>query len=507
MYQSNYLAKSLRLASIGAEEAVFAYLENGTQVSYGDLFLNAEKMAQVLVAKGIKKGDRVAVQVGKSIQAVELYLGTVLAGGVYLPLNTDYTPSELSYFLNDAAPRVFVCDPALESKLVPVAAQAEVEVLLTLDSQGQGGTLFEEQQLQVGGFEARERAESDLAAILYTSGTTGRSKGAMLSHKALASNALTLSKFWHFEAKDRLIHALPIFHTHGLFVALNVTLSSGSSLYWLTKFNRDRMVQLMAKATVLMGVPTFYVRLLESDELNLSSVENMRLFISGSAPLLSETHHLWSQRTGHAILERYGMTETNMNASNPYIGERRAGSVGLALPGVDIMISDPDTGNRLENGQVGQILVKGENVFSGYWKMPEKTAEELNEDGWFLTGDLGVKDEQGYLSIVGRSKDMIISGGYNVYPKEIEILLDDQQGVVESAVIGLPHKDFGEAVVAVIVAESGSGLQEDGIKAAVKDSLAAYKRPKKVIFLDELPRNTMGKVQKAKLRESYKGLF
>lgn len=507
MYLSNYLAKSLRQASIGAEGSTFAHLEDGAQVSYGDLFSNAEKMAKALMSKGLQPGDRVAVQVGKSIQAVELYLGTVLAGGVYLPLNTDYTPVELAYFLEDASPRIFVCDPSLEKKLVPVAAKAQVKVLLTLAAQGQSGSLYECQQAQSGEFVAVNRDKNDLAAILYTSGTTGRSKGAMLTHNSLASNAQTLSKVWHFDSNDRLIHALPIFHIHGLFVALNVTLCSGSSLYFMSRFNADTIVELMKEATVLMGVPTFYVRLLEHQELSMNGVENMRLFISGSAPLQAETHCLWSQKTGHAILERYGMTETNMNTSNPYVGERRAGSVGMPLPGVEIEIRGAETDQKLPRGEIGQIFVKGDNVFSGYWNMPEKTAEELSEDGWFLTGDIGLLDKQNYLSIVGRSKDMIISGGYNVYPKEIEILIDACPGVFESAVIGVPHPDFGEAVVAIIVPESKNELTEEFIKESVKKFIATYKRPKKVLFETELPRNTMGKVQKAKLRESYKYLF
>lgn len=506
MYHSNYLANTLRSASLDNDNAVFAYLKSGTEVSYKELFENAEKTAKVLINAGVEPGDRVAVQVAKSITTVELYLGCILAGGVFLPLNTDYTATEVEYFLTDASPKVFVCDQASESLMSMVAMKAQVANLLTLDHTGEAGSLFELRELEKAGFEGVQRAPEDLAAILYTSGTTGRSKGAMLSHGALAANALTLAEHWQFSANDRLIHALPIFHIHGLFVALNITLCAGSSLYFLNRFNLDDILDCLPKASVLMGVPTFYVRLLKHAGLTKERVANMRLFVSGSAPLLSETHDAWKQKTGHAILERYGMTETNMNTSNPYEGERRPGTVGLALPGVEVKILDPDSGQSVATGEVGQIHVRGPNLFTGYWKMPEKTAEELSEEGWFLTGDLGVLDQDGYLTIVGRSKDLIISGGYNVYPKEIELVIDESPNVLESAVIGVTHPDFGEAVVAVVVAKENC-QDEAGIRALCADALAAYKRPKSIVFLDELPRNTMGKVQKAKLREDYAGLF
>ena len=351
------------------------------------------------------------------------------------------------------------------------------------------------------------RSSDDLAAILYTSGTTGRSKGAMLSHGALASNALTLADYWQFTREDSLIHALPIFHIHGLFVAINITLCAGSHLHFLPRFDADKIMQKMPSSTVLMGVPTFYVRLLQHADLNEKSVSSMRLFVSGSAPLLAETHQLWQQKTGLAILERYGMTETNMNTSNPYNGDRRPGTVGFPLPGVEVKICNPETGEQLANGEIGQIEVKGPNLFSGYWKMPEKTAEELRPTGWFLTGDLGICDDDGYISIVGRSKDLIISGGYNVYPKEIEGVIDDLEGVEESAVIGLPHPDFGEAVVAIVVGDAKDNALSDAIKSQTQTLLAKFKRPKKVYFVDELPRNTMGKVQKAQLREDYSDTF
>ncbi|WOD07521.1 malonyl-CoA synthase [Marinomonas sp. GJ51-6] len=505
MYQSNYLANQLSNASKNNKQSVFAVLNDDSEITYDSLFKSAEQVAAALVEAGLKPGDRVAAQVEKSITTIHLYLGSVIAGGVFLPLNTDYTPSEVEYFLVDASPTVFICDPSKEDALSLVANKAQVTSLLTLSKDGLEGSFVDAIFRQKSGFEAVPRNADDLAAILYTSGTTGRSKGAMLTHKALASNAQTLAKIWHFTSSDRLIHALPIFHTHGLFVAINVTLSAGSSMYLLPKFDADRILDLFSNATVLMGVPTFYVRLLKSKNLNQDKVQNMRLFISGSAPLLSETHAQWLDKTGHAILERYGMTETNMNTSNPYVGERRPGTVGRPLPDVEVKITHPDTGETLPVDGIGHIQVRIPNVFSGYWKMPEKTAEELSTDGWFLTGDIGVLDKSGYLSIVGRSKDLIISGGYNVYPKEVELVIDEVPNVIESAVIGVPHPDFGEAVVAVVITKGE--VTEEAIKIATKQQLAGYKQPKKIIFLDELPRNTMGKVQKIVLRESHKNLF
>jgi malonyl-CoA/methylmalonyl-CoA synthetase len=507
MYKSNYLANKLRSSSVGNEQTIFAWLSDGHTLTYEKLFANAEKIAHVLRTHNVSPGDRVAAQIGKSLTAVELYLGTILAGGVFLPLNTDYTAKEIDYFLSDANPTVFVCDPNNLDVLTNVAKKAGVKGVLTLASDGESGSLLEALNIAPTGIQAVERGPDDLAAILYTSGTTGRSKGAMLSHKALASNASTLVNYWQFTASDRLIHALPIFHIHGLFVAINITLCAGSSLDFMPKFNCDEIITAMKKATVLMGVPTFYVRLLEHPGLTPLSVRHMRVFISGSAPMLAETHTKWQAQTGHAIIERYGMTETNMNTSNPYDGERRPGTVGLPLPGVEVKITHPETGVMLADGGVGQIEVRGPNVFSGYWQMPEKTAEELRSDGWFLTGDLGIKDTQGYISIVGRSKDLIISGGYNVYPKEIESIIDTHPDVLESAVIGLPHADFGEAVVAVIVLNEGVNATEESIKAITQETTAKFKQPKRIFFIKELPRNTMGKVQKAKLRELYHETF
>ncbi|MGV6888413.1 malonate--CoA ligase [Rhodophyticola sp. SM2404] len=506
MYHGNHLAAKLRAASLGAENSLFLHNhQTGEEVSYKAFFANAERMAQALVDAGVKPGDRVAVQAPKTQAMLELYVATVLAGGVFLPLNTAYTASEITYFLTDAKPWIFVCDPKCEDELSAVAKDAGVAKVLTIGAD-EGGSLPERRDAAAPGFTPAPRGPDDLAAILYTSGTTGRSKGAMLTHRALASNAQTLKDSWHFSADDVLIHALPIFHTHGLFVATNITLLAGSSCIFMSKFDADDILGYMPDATVLMGVPTFYVRLLETEGLGKASA-NMRLFVSGSAPLLAETHDRWRDVTGHAILERYGMTETNMNTSNPYDGDRRAGTVGFPLPGVEVIVTDPATGAPLPQGEIGVLEVRGPNVFAGYWKMPDKTAEELRDNGFFITGDLGRIDADGYVHIVGRGKDLIISGGYNIYPKEIELVIDDLPGVVESAVIGVPHKDFGEAVVAVIVAQDGVEISAQDISNSIKDDLARFKQPKRIEFVQALPRNAMGKVQKNVLREAYDGVF
>ncbi|MFK7837293.1 MAG: malonyl-CoA synthase [Sulfitobacter sp.] len=506
MYHANHLAEKLRAASLGAENSLFLHNhQTGEEVSYKAFFANAERMAQALVDAGVKPGDRVAVQAPKTQAMLELYVATVLAGGVFLPLNTAYTASEITYFLTDAKPWIFVCDPKCEDELSAVAKDAGVAQVLTIGAD-EGGSLPERRDAAAPGFTPAPRGPDDLAVILYTSGTTGRSKGAMLTHRALASNAQTLKDSWHFSADDVLIHALPIFHTHGLFVATNITLLAGSSCILMSKFDADDILGYMPDATVLMGVPTFYVRLLETEGLGKASV-NMRLFVSGSAPLLAETHDRWRDVTGHAILERYGMTETNMNTSNPYDGDRRAGTVGFPLPGVEVIVTDPATGAPLPQGEIGVLEVRGPNVFAGYWKMPDKTAEELRGNGFFITGDLGRIDADGYVHIVGRGKDLIISGGYNIYPKEIELVIDDLPGVVESAVIGVPHKDFGEAVVAVIVAQDGVEVSAKDVSNMIKDNLARFKQPKRIEFVQALPRNAMGKVQKNVLREAYDGVF
>lgn len=510
----NYLFDGLlagKLASPDGRKALFARLpEDGRHYTYGDVEDVSGRFANVLVDLGVKPGDRVAVQVPKSIEAIMLYLAVVRAGAVFLPLNTGYTPAEIEYFLGNATPRIFVCDPK---------TRADYEVLTSklgigLETMGvwqnhetSAGTLTDAGLAAPTAFETVARAADDLAAILYTSGTTGRSKGAMLSHANLLSNAQTLVDVWRFTGNDVLLHALPIFHTHGLFVATNVTLSAGASLIFLTGFSAEAIITNIPEATALMGVPTFYTRLLDDAAFTGDLVRHMRLFVSGSAPLLAETHVQFEERTGHRILERYGMTETNMNTSNPYEGERRAGTVGFPLPGVDLRIVDAETGKALPQGEIGIIEVKGPNVFSGYWQMPEKTKEEFRDDGFFITGDVGVMDADGYVQIVGRSKDLIISGGYNIYPKELELLLDEEDGVLESAVIGVPHADFGEGVVAVLVPKPGATLEEAAIMDSIKPKIARFKQPKRIVVLDELPRNTMGKVQKNILRETYKALL
>jgi malonyl-CoA/methylmalonyl-CoA synthetase len=486
--------------------APFLTTRDGVTLSYGGLWEEVGKLARVLVDVGVRPGDRVAVQVEKTPIALMLYLACIKAGAAFLPLNSAYTPTEVGYFLADAEPSLFVCDPARKDALAEAVADARVAAVETLDAAGEG-SLTAKMRAARPLTEAVARKPDDLAAILYTSGTTGRSKGAMLSHENLASNARTLTQYWRFSAKDVLIHALPIFHTHGLFVASNVILIAGASMIFLPKFDADEVLGLMPRATSLMGVPTFYTRLVAHPGLTREAVKGMRLFVSGSAPLLAETHREFEDKTGMAILERYGMTETNMNTSNPYVGPRIAGTVGKPLPGVDLRIADPETGAHLPQGEIGMIEVKGPNVFSGYWRMPEKTKSEFRKDGFFITGDLGRIDDKGYVHIVGRGKDLIITGGFNVYPKEVESEIDALPGVIESAVIGLPHPDFGEGVTAVVVAKPGADITEAGVLAAIAPRLAKFKCPKRVIVVDDLPRNTMGKVQKNLLREANKGLY
>ncbi|GLS41249.1 malonyl-CoA synthase [Mesorhizobium tianshanense] len=501
---NNHMFDAVRSAA-AARDAAFIITAGGSVWTYGDMLDFSGRLAGRLLALDVKPGDRVAVQVEKSPEALMLYLACLRAGAVYLPLNTAYTLAELDYFIGDAEPTLVVVPPTSAAGVGPVAA-AHGAKLETLDSRG-GGSLLD----GIGGFSAGfadvARGPDDLAAILYTSGTTGRSKGAMLTHDNLLSNAMTLRDHWRFTARDRLIHALPIFHTHGLFVASNVVLLAGASMFFLPKFDADEVLRLMAAATAMMGVPTFYVRLVQHPGLTREATAGMRLFVSGSAPLLAETHRLFSEKTGHAILERYGMTETNMNTSNTYDGERVAGTVGFPLPGVDLRIVDPDTGTIVAQGKTGMIEVRGPNVFKGYWRMPEKTAAEFRSDGFFITGDLGMVDDRGYVHIVGRGKDLVISGGYNIYPKEVESEIDQLSGVVESAVIGVPHPDFGEGVTAVIVKQPDAAIDEAVVLDGLKSRLARYKQPKKVLFVEDLPRNTMGKVQKNVLRERYKNLY
>lgn len=485
---------------------VFVETARGQQVTYGDMLAATGRLANMLVLRGVEPGDRVAVQVEKSTQALLLYLAALRVGAVYLPLNTAYTLAELDYFVGDAKPAMIVCDPGKRSGVAELAARHGVRSVDTLDANGDG-SLTEAAKSAPFDFADVPREEEDLAAILYTSGTTGRSKGAMLSHRNLASNALTLVDYWRFTGRDVLLHALPIYHTHGLFVATNTILLAAASMIFLPRFDADEIIRLLPRATAMMGVPTFYTRLLQHPMLTRDLCAHMRLFISGSAPLLSETHRDFAKRTGHAILERYGMTETNMNTSNPYDGERIAGTVGFPLPGVALRIANAETAGVLPQGEIGVIEVKGPNVFSGYWRMPEKTKSEFRPDGFFITGDVGKIDERGYVHIVGRAKDLIITGGFNVYPKEVEVEIDALPGVVESAVVGVPHADFGEGVTAVVVKAKGADVTEASVLAALSGNLAKFKLPKRVIFLDDLPRNAMGKVQKNVLRERYADLY
>src|SRR5580700_2464966 len=478
---------------------------DGQHISYGELVARTGRMANVLVSSGVKPGDRVAAQTEKSVPGLVLYLATVRAGAVYLPLNTAYTLNELEYFITDAEPSLVVCDPSKAQGIGAIAKKINARVM-TLGADGKG-SLTDAAAKAKPEFTTVAREKDDLAAILYTSGTTGRSKGAMLTHDNLASNSFSLVDYWRFTDKDVLIHALPIYHTHGLFVASNVTLFARASMIFLPKFDPELIIKLMARATVLMGVPTFYTRLLQSPALSKESAKHMRLFVSGSAPLLADTHREWAARTGHAVLERYGMTETNMNTSNPYDGERVAGAVGHPLPGVSVRVTDPETGKELARDEIGMIEVKGPNVFKGYWRMPEKTKAEFRGDGFFITGDLGKIDAKDYVHILGRGKDLVISGGFNVYPKEIESEIDAMPGVVESAVIGVPHADFGEGVTAVLVCDKGAGIDEGSVLHALEGRLAKFKMPKRVFVVDELPRNAMGKVQKNILRETYKDIY
>ncbi|MBO9466420.1 malonyl-CoA synthase [Tropicibacter sp. R15_0] len=483
----------------------FLQLLDGSTLTHQDFLAMGAQIANVMAQLGLKPGDRVAVQTEKSPEALALYAACAQSGLVFLPLNTAYTVDELSYFIENSGASLIVCDGKSEAALGKIAQGLGARIE-TLNADG-SGTLMAQARVMPASFATVERDRDDLAAFLYTSGTTGRSKGAMLTQGNLLSNAQTLVREWRFSSEDVLLHALPIFHTHGLFVATNVTLAAGSSMIFMPKFDLDQVISHLPKASCLMGVPTFYTRLLGDDRFTKDLTAHMRLFVSGSAPLLAETHVQFEERTGHRILERYGMTETNMNTSNPFDGERRAGTVGFPLPGVELKITNPETGETLPNGEVGQIEVRGPNVFKGYWQMPEKTAAELRQDGFFITGDLGKIDEDGYVHIVGRNKDLIISGGYNIYPKEIELVLDEQPGVLESAVIGVPHPDFGETVLGVIVPLDGAKPDTDAMMASVQQSLARFKHPRKLVILDELPRNTMGKVQKNVLRDQYKGMF
>uniref|UniRef100_UPI0035CAB292 AMP-binding protein n=1 Tax=uncultured Sphingomonas sp. TaxID=158754 RepID=UPI0035CAB292 len=443
----------------------FASTLNGRTVSYAELEAKSAQLANLLVSLGVERGDRVAVQAPKSIAMLILYLACLRAGAIFLPLNPAYTAGELEYFMQDAQPTLFVCDPGKHDIISRLAEAVGVACVETLGGQGDG-TLMDAAATHHDGFDTLVVDDDDLAAILYTSGTTGRSKGAMLSHGNLVSNCFTLRDYWRFTANDVLLHTLPIFHTHGLFVATNVTLAAGASMIFLPTFDADAVLEALPRSTVMMGIPTFYIRLLKESGFTRDVVSHMRLFVSGSAPLSADIHRNFSETSGHAILERYGMTETNMNTSNPYQGDRIAGTVGLPLPGVSIRITDPDTGRDLPQGEIGVIEIRGPNVFKGYWKMPEKTAAEFR-GGYFISGDLGLIDARGYVSIVGRAKDMIISGGYNIYPAEVETALDELPQVRESAVVGTPHPDMGEGVVGVVVPMEAGFADADALTAAL----------------------------------------
>ena len=505
--KNDNLFVALRAAFPTDLDAVAVETDNGLGYSWRDLERATAMLANLFDSLQLPAGARIAVQVEKSVEAMLLYLATLRAGYVFLPLNTAYQSAEIEYFIGDAEPSVVVCSAGNFGWISKIAFKAGTQHVFTLGDD-RSGSLLERAAHQSDRHEAAARSPDDLAAILYTSGTTGRSKGAMLTHGNLLSNARVLKDCWGWQRGDVLIHALPIFHVHGLFVALHGALLNGSKMIWLAKFDPKLVIAKMAEATVFMGVPTLYVRMLAEPSLTRAAASSMRLFVAGSAPLLLETFREWQERTGHTILERYGMSETIMLASNPYdskLGERRGGTVGFPLPGVQLRIRAD--GEAVPGGEIGGIQVKGPNIFKGYWRMPQKTKEEFTDDGWFKTGDVGRIDERGYVHIVGRSKDLIISGGYNVYPAEIEGYINELPGVAESALVGVPHPDFGEVGIAVVIARPGERVDGDAVIAQLKSRLANFKIPKRCFVVSELPRNTMGKVQKNLLREQHKTLF
>lgn len=499
---SNHLYDQL-IAPRARSDSCFLMLEEpgtGRELSFAGFAELASQFAHMLVAHGVRPGDRIAVQAPKRSEVLALYVASIQTGAVFLPLNTGYTCDEITYFLEDATPRMIVCEQGAEQELQPIAHRIGAAVL-TLNADG-SGSLSRAFEGRPRGFDNAARGPDDLAALLYTSGTTGRSKGAMLTHENLLSNARVLTELWRISSADTLIHALPIFHTHGLFVAMNTSLIAGARVKFMSGFNIDAIVAAIPESTLMMGVPTFYTRLLGDDRLDRGLVANMRLFVSGSAPLLAETHAAFAERTGNCILERYGMTETSMITSNPHDGLRRAGTVGRPLDGVEVRIAGTD-GQPVSGDEVGMIEVRGPNVCRGYWNNPEGTEEALLDDGFFITGDLGRFDEDGYLVIVGRQRDLIITGGYNVYPKEVEDVLNSIPGVSESAVFGVPHAEFGEQVIASVVPETGAALDESALAEMVETRLARFKHPRKYLLTEELPRNAMGKVEKNVLREEY----
>jgi malonyl-CoA/methylmalonyl-CoA synthetase len=495
------LARRVEAAARTQPQQPFLRTPEGRELTYGALGEQSARYAAVLERSGVGAGDRVAVQVEKCVEAVLLYVACLKMGAVFVPINTANTSNEVEYFLKDSRPRLAVIDPGRRAIVEPLAKAAGIQSVEDLNAAGEGSLPDLVRRAQASPHQTHDTDPDALASIIYTSGTTGRSKGAMLTRANLASNAAVLAAAWHFSGTDVLVHVLPLFHIHGLFVAINTSLASASSLLFITKFDPATTLQSMPGATVFMGVPTHYTRLLHHRALNRESTAGMRLFVSGSAPLPTETHEEFRQRTGHVILERYGMSETLINASNPYLGERLPGSVGPPVQGTSIRVAS-DSG-----GEIGTLEVKGPNVFAGYWMDEAKTRSEFTDDGWFKTGDLGRIDASGYLHIVGRAKDLVISGGYNVYPKEVEAELDAVAGVLESAVFGVPHPDFGEGVTAVVVAKSGASVSERDILGAVQPRLARYKVPKRVLLIDELPRNTMGKVQKNELRKRFAHLY
>ena len=476
-----------------------------SEVTGEQLFALSGQIANVLLDAGVEPGHRVVMQCEKSIEALALYLACLRVGSLFLPLNTAYMPAEMDYFVGDAEPTIVVSSIQAADQLAPICANHNA-TLFTL-GENSDGTLMDAARVARTDCLIAERGPDDLAVILYTSGTTGRSKGAMLSHKNLLSNAESLSEAWRFTSEDRLLHALPIFHAHGLFVAINVSLNVGASMIFLPKFDINVVMDKIGSATTMMGVPTFYTRMLADERCNSKNLSHVRLFVSGSAPLLAETHREFEAKTGQRILERYGMTETTMNSSNPYDGDRRAGTVGFPLPNIELRVVDPETGDELPKGDIGSLEVRGPNVFQGYWRMPEKTAEDFRDDGFFITGDIAKFDEDGYITIIGRSKDLVISGGYNVYPKEVETEIDDLDGVNESAVIGVPHPDFGEAVLAVVVPTSGVHLVADQITLPLQKRLAKFKCPKKVVFINALPRTRWARFKKTNCEKHMKIRF
>jgi malonyl-CoA/methylmalonyl-CoA synthetase len=491
----------------GHAQRPFLKLPDGRDFSYAALLEQSGRIASALVERGVEPGDRVAAQIDKSAEAIFLYVACLRSGAVFVPINVANTPNEVEYFLRDSRPRLAVIRPQDEALIAPPARRAHVDCVDTLGADG-GGSLLEAAGRSAANFVSPRLEPGSIAAIIYTSGTTGRAKGAMLTRANLASNAAVLAEAWRFRGDDVLLHTLPLFHIHGLFVAINTVLASKSSLFLLPKFDAAEALEYFPRATVYMGVPTHYTRLLQQRNLARETTATLRLFVSGSAPLLAETHGEFLRRTGHAILERYGMSETMMNTSNPYDGMRLPGSVGPPLKGTAMRVANAETGAvEIEPDVIGTLEVKGPNVFAGYWRDEEKTRGEFTADGWFKTGDVGRIDRNGYVHIVGRAKDLVISGGFNVYPKEVESELDAVEGVLESAVFGVPHPDFGEGVTAVVVAKPGAILSEEAIIESVKPRLARYKVPKRIFLVDELPRNSMGKVQKNALRETFAAIY